>query len=104
MKTQTKFNINDLVQHKFTNNKTDVVNFMEVIEIQMQICYGGKQEWYLCREMQYIYFPQDHGGAWVFGQERADKGKEYKKYRADELIPVSKEFREKVEKAQMDSP
>lgn len=51
MTIETKFNVNDIVQSKFSRGLTTYRHTIayEVLEIQTQTCYGGTQVFYLVR-------------------------------------------------------
>jgi len=51
MKTETKFNIGDIVQHIHNSHDIDVKGRIEfiVLMIHTETCHGGTQSWYSCR-------------------------------------------------------
>lgn len=57
MEIKTKFNIYDIVQHKFQKNvsKERGVDGYEILEIITQTCYAGTQIFYQCRPFFKLY-------------------------------------------------
>lgn len=55
-----KFNINDLIQHKFCRPNDDVKSFYEIIDVQTITCCAGTQVFYHCRLHQ-LHFEKQFG-------------------------------------------
>ncbi len=51
MKIETKFEINNLVQHKFDVGSKQGHQLYEVMEIATATCYAGTQNFYSCRSI-----------------------------------------------------
>jgi hypothetical protein len=86
MKTETKFGINNLLMHKYSNKSSkNKFVVLEVMETLIQTCYGGTQIFYITRPI----IAEKHGfkdnAEWYVGSASANNG-EYLKYREDELI------------------
>lgn len=50
MNIETKFNVGDIVKHKYESNPERVMGF-EVMEIKSNTCYAGTQNFYYCRAL-----------------------------------------------------
>ncbi len=101
MTITTRFNVNDLVKHKFDTPAERRIVVAEVLEIFIQQCYGGTQIWYLCRRIQAEKLKLGLLGTssdasaekWAIGHHlsREDGAMGWQKYREDELIPATPE-------------
>ena len=99
MKTETKFNIYDLVNRKYERNAKNKLSGMEIMEVFTQTCYAGTQVTYLCRA---LYCMKEFGHSYkeegefnwiiVHGTSKEEHTTGWKKYREDELVPAKKEF------------
>lgn len=94
MKIETKFDINNLVQHKFNKctslENGDVVCAYEVMDITTNTCYAGTQIFYDLRPIHKIFFTSGYADK---KKTSIDIGTGYTKfqngwirYREDELI------------------
>lgn len=55
MNIKTKFNVNDLIQHKFSKSSPQGSDFYEVKEVHAITCYTGTQVFYHCRRLGLAY-------------------------------------------------
>lgn len=93
MTIETKFNINDLVQHKFQRpirEKPQQAIAFEVIEINSICCYTTAQVFYVCRPIHAIVEEQrDEKFKRIFELVNFAAGRlkdtEYLKFREDEI-------------------
>ena len=88
MQLETKFAVNDLVQHKY-NHQSSMV--MEVMQIDIQICMGGVQVFYQCRLLVPQYKNSFTRPERFAGFEAAilKDNAVYAKFREDEIIMCS---------------
>lgn len=102
MKIETKFDINNLVVHKFqrnpleTKSKTDLLCCFEVIDINTGTCMAGTQIFYDVRVIHGIksteYVDGEKKITWKdFSASSNSKG-EYIRMREDELVAAPKEL------------
>lgn len=105
MNIETKFNINDLVQHKFQRSgwteKTGVC--FEVIEISCINCYTTAQVFYTCRPIHAViekkFSIKEETKPQIIDFGPGSKGEqEYLKFREDELKPCSDLLKEAIQK------
>lgn len=100
MEIKTKFNVNDLVQHKFQNTNTTahVKLFYEVLFMDTQTCSAGTQVFYTCRPIMITYDKDWKDGVKTITAEDFNPGRtkesEYQKFREDEIIPCSEKVKE----------
>jgi hypothetical protein len=102
MTIETKFKINDLVQHKFAkaptlkglNDLKTAIKFFEVLYIHTETCSAGTQVFYRCR----AYYPivessyKEDSKIIDIGYGLGEDGKQGTTYfREDELKPLSNE-------------
>ncbi len=102
MKIETKFDINNLIAHKFQQGG-NIMNIMEVMEIETVTCYAGTQNFYICRLLVLEkVFKNSYSNEGKFRWRIAHSiGKEdfasgWKKYREDEMIEAPQELIEIV--------
>lgn len=97
MKTETKFNVNDIIQHKYDCGFEDGKKCMEVIEIVTQTCSAGTQIFYYVRHLMAVKRETGYGAdkkiQWEIAhgtnKDQTDNG--LKKYREDEVTECEKE-------------
>lgn len=109
MNIKTKFNLNELVKHKYDSNKKDMICLLEVLTIMTEACYAGNQVFYLCRAIiahKELNLPlrkeDEESDTWFLahGVHSSDDFKiGWRKYREDELIAAPKEEKEFFNKA-----
>lgn len=126
MNITTKYEINDLVTHKYHNVKNSAGCF-EVLEIHTNVCYGGTQVFYKCRGLGYQTtksFEDLNLGNWIakenksplenisenlgeiekvvnritniLASESPKQNETSFTFREDELKPIPKEIEEKI--------
>lgn len=98
------FDVYDIVKFKFETPKNDTHHVYEVLELQIQKCYGGVQVFCLCRPIQMQLrreepFKEDSPLKWVIGHGygKDDNATGWRKFREDELIPVSDDIKSILE-------
>jgi hypothetical protein len=97
MEIKTKFQVNDIVNHKFanlSNSFNDVIVVFEVLGVLTDTCSAGTQIFYICRPLLLM-----HKGVWNKDMSKKTykfvnvepKGKESDKarFREDELVLVT---------------
>lgn len=93
MEINPKFQINNLLTHKFENQGEDAICVLEAMEIHTNTCYAGTQVFYECRQIHVIKkFEHEYSRkgpfvwavAHAYGKTPQDIG--WKRYREDELI------------------
>lgn len=92
MEIKTKFNVHDLLVHKYDMDKINSVIALEVLQIKTESCYAGTQVFYDCRAI--IANKSSKDDRWHIGHSvilSEDNKTGWKKYREDELLPASKE-------------
>lgn len=95
----TRFDVNNLVQHKYaTNQPTQEIYVFEIIEVQVIKCMGGTQVFYLCRPMQSAYTSEFSRNRKLieFTPGFTREGTAYVKFREDELKACSPELEDLV--------
>lgn len=109
MKLTTKFEVNDLIKHKYNTPGKDSVAILEVMEIITQTCYAGTQVFYLCRAIiltkEFTGFNKEDDRKWVVGHSISkDSNKiSWERYREDELISINKDEEEIFKESQNQS-
>ncbi len=97
MKIETKFDVNNLLVHKFTPLDNDKINALEVLEIRTNTCYAGTQNFYDCRAVvlkkHYNRYKTDEF-TWdvLHSAIHSDRNMGMITYREDELIELPQEF------------
>jgi len=99
MKLESKFDINNLVQHKFDNRDSDTITCLEIMEVRTETCYAGTQVFYHTRNIvamkKYKHDYKKEGEfIWEIGHsidKYGNKNISWEKYREDELIACSQE-------------
>ena len=99
MKLESKFDINNLVSHKFQTIEKDGFPVYEVLEVITQTCYGGTQVFYDCRM---IFLRKEYASEWkstgefkysiAVGISKEDGKMGTQRFREDELIEAKKEY------------
>ena len=51
MKIESKFDVNNIVAHKFQKDGHDAFIASEILGVQTDTCYAGTQVFYLCRNL-----------------------------------------------------
>lgn len=98
MKIETKFNVNDLTQRKYDSNDTTIM-VCEIIEIVPVVCIAGTQVFYITRPIMLNRVPKYKDGetTYKWAVERAIyRDNTIPKFREDELIPCSDEYKKIV--------
>lgn len=97
MEISTRFNISDLTAHKYEHQTSRRKSVLEIMEVITTSCYAGTQVFYLCRLIileKKIQLSNLDKKEWSIyhsiGKDVNDTG--WKKYREDELIPLSQEI------------
>jgi hypothetical protein len=107
MTLETKFNINDLVQHKFQRDKLykDCIAY-EILEIRSINCYTTAQVFYRCRAVivrtEFDYTTKERKVVDIM--PGIIKDREYTELREDELKPCSIEVKNAVLNTQPSLP
>ena len=103
MEIKTKFNVDYLLSRKHDVMPDDVFTVLEVMEILTETCYTATQIFYLCRLIKAnkeFEKPYDKSTeyTWIIGHHagHGDNSSGLKKYREDELILCSDEYRKIV--------
>jgi len=96
MKITTKFDVHDLVKHKYDIPEEGQINALEVLEITTSSCYVDTQVVYACRPIVAMEAKKVYGGGVVKYMKIAHgiSNKDmpvYQKYREDELILIDEE-------------
>lgn len=95
MTIETKFKVGELIKHSFQVNTSKVHQFLLVMEVVAQVCYGGTQVFYLCRplvlkkgsgDLLELKKDQEWESYHGIGKDMFDTG--WKKYREDELSSI----------------
>ncbi len=103
MEIQTTFNVHDLVETKRTTQGESSIVAHEIMEIHSETCYLDTQIYYRTRaivgtrEMKRPYSENNY--SWkidiAHGKDHNDMG--WKRYREDELIPISIDVKNIIE-------
>lgn len=90
MKIETKFDIGNLVVHKFDTPKRQDMIVFEVLEHLVQICYGGVQIFHFCRPIYILKI----GADWhvTHGRVKDESGLGMMKLREDEIIQAPQKY------------
>ena len=99
MKLETKFNVDDLVGHKFNRIRPSKLVCYRVMEVVTQTCYGGTQVFYDCRMIiaskQFEGFKEKGPFTWEVEHAVRAEGHERAcgtfRYREDEVIDLTQE-------------
>lgn len=92
MNIETKFEVNNLLLHKFTNTKNANITALEVIFVNTETCSAGTQVFYMCRPILVMTKKDWEEGKAIFKKivEHAVGQRDFEgcwhKYREDELI------------------
>lgn len=105
MKVSSKFEIGDLTQRKYETEDRDHFVVHEIMGIVTDTCYIGTQVFYSCRAhvLKKIYgkeYMKTGNFTWCVysGVGEGDNATGLKKWREDELIPMSKKWKEVLNK------
>lgn len=99
MKLESKFDINNLVKHKFGREANDCVHCLEIMQVQTETCYAGTQIFYLARAIVAIKkyehdYKKEGPFIWTIANAivgESNKNIAWEKYREDELIECPQE-------------
>jgi hypothetical protein len=103
MKTESKFNIGDLVSRRYDTITEDMKQVLEIMEISTLTCYAGTQIFYNCKQLsaikqegKYNYEKKQTPFNWIIGHGigKEDNSTGIRRYREDELVECSFELRE----------
>lgn len=97
MKIETKFDINNLIQHKFDNEAAENHIVLEILDIHTDTCYAGTQIFYYVRP---IILKKNFGGRgmndlkWSTSSSVGANGRDtgVVRYREDELIECDQKW------------
>lgn len=97
MKITTKFNVNELVLHKYNGGRNKRIVGYEILEIVSQSCYAGTQIFYLCRaiiaeKILISPFDEDKGFVWTIAHATSNDPSApmaWTRFREDELVTAS---------------
>lgn len=101
MEINTKFNVGDLIKHKYTSQSKKRKFALFVKEVTTQTCYAGTQVFYICRlifveKILDSKFDEEGTFEWVTGFNHEQK---LCKLREDELTDLDKETLDIISKA-----